>query len=102
MAKPKDQASLIQDITNRYSVTAREARDIVTSVGTFLKTVKEMKPGKGGTGPTVQSINAIKAAGSDVKKQIKETGSAATSGKSGTTAAQSKTKREVTSGTKRK
>jgi len=102
MAKPKDQASVIKDITNRYNVTAREARDIVTSVGTFFKTVKEMKPGQGGTGPTAKSVKAIKAAGSDIGKQIKETGSAAKSGKTGTTAAQSKVKREVAPGIKRK
>ena len=101
MAKPKDQASIIQDITKRYNVTAREARDIVTSVGTFFKTVKEMQPGKGGTGPTVKSVKAIKAAGSDVAKQIKETGMAAKSGTKGTTAAQTKVKREVKPGTKR-
>jgi hypothetical protein len=101
MAKPKDQKSLIQDITNRYTVTAREARDIVTSVGTFLKTVQNVKPSQGGGTPTVQSMNAIKAAGSDIKKQIKETGSAAISGKKGTTAAQSKVKREVVEGKKR-
>lgn len=100
--KTKTQDSIVQDITNRYSVTAREARDIVTSVGTFFKTVKEMKPGQGGTGPTAKSVRAIKAAGSDVAKQIKETGSAAKSGTKGTTAAQTKVKREVTPGTKRK
>jgi phosphotransferase system HPr-like phosphotransfer protein len=102
MAKPKDKSSLIQDITNRYSVTAREARDIVTSVGTFLKTVKNVKPSQGGGTPTAKSMRAINAAGSDVVKQIRETGSAATSGKTGTTAAQSKVKREVIPGTKRK
>jgi hypothetical protein len=101
MAKPKDQKSLIQDITNRYTVTAREARDIVTSVGTFLKTVQNVKPSQGGGAPTSKSMRAINAAGSDIVKQIKETGSAAVSGKTGTTAAQSKVKREVTKGTKR-
>ena len=33
MKKPADKhAGIIQDITNRYRVTAREARDIVTAV----------------------------------------------------------------------
>jgi hypothetical protein len=35
MAKPKDKKSIIQDITNRYRVTAREARDIVTAINNF-------------------------------------------------------------------
>ena len=100
-SKAPSKNSVIQDITKRYNVTAREARDIVTSVGTFFKTVKEVKPGAGGTGPTAKSVRAIKAAGSDVAKQIKETGSAAKSGSKGTTAAQSKVKREVKPGTKR-
>jgi hypothetical protein len=37
MAKPKDKKSLIQDITNRYRVTAREARDIVTAISTTAR-----------------------------------------------------------------
>lgn len=102
MAKPKDKKSIIQDITNRYSVTAREARDIVTAVGTYFKTVSNVKPDPRGITPTASSMRAIGAAGSDVKKQVKETISAAKSGKKGTTAAQSKIKRVVTSGTKRK
>ena len=101
MAKPKDSKSLIQDITNRYSVTAREARDIVTSVSTYFKTIKEVKPDKVGLTPTASSMRAIGAAGSDVKKQIKETITAAKSGKTGTTAAQSKVKRQVKPGTRR-
>jgi hypothetical protein len=101
VAKPKDSKSLIQDITNRYSVTAREARDIVTSVSTYFKTIKEVKPDKVGLTPTASSMRAIGAAGSDVKKQIKETVTAAKSGKTGTTAAQSKVKRQVKPGTRR-
>jgi hypothetical protein len=101
MAKPKDKNSLIQDITNRYRVTAREARDIVTSVGTVMKTVANAKGGQNSVTWTGQSQKAVNAAGSDLKKQVKETINAATSGKSGTTAAQSKVKREVKPGTKR-
>ena len=33
MAKPKDKKSLIADITNRYRVTAREARDMLGGNG---------------------------------------------------------------------
>jgi hypothetical protein len=102
VAKPKDKTSLIQDITNRYTVTSREARDIVTAVGTYFKTLKDIKPDPVGLTPTSSSMRAIGSASSDVRKQIKETVSAAKSGKTGTTAAQSKTKREVTPGTKRK
>ena len=101
MAKAKDKKSLIQDITNRYRVTAREARDIVTSVGTVIKTVANAKGSKNSVTYTGQSTRAINSAGSDLKKQVKETIKAATSGKTGTTAAQSKVKREVKPGTKR-
>lgn len=101
MAKPKDEKSLIQDITNRYRVTAREARDIVTAVGTTIKTIGNAKGSKNSVTWTGESERAVRAAGSDLKKQVKETIKAATSGKSGTTAAQSKVKRQVTPGTKR-
>ena len=63
---------VIQDITNRYRVTAKEARDIVTAVGTVGAT-------RGGN-PTVS-----KAAGENLKKQVKEVAKAATTGKKGTT-----------------
>jgi hypothetical protein len=84
--KPKDKESLIQDITNRFSVTAREARDIVTSVGTVLATTKQLKPSAGGMGVTASSSRRQRQALSDLGKQIKETASAAKTGKSGTTA----------------
>jgi hypothetical protein len=90
--KPKDKESLIQDITNRFSVTAREARDIVTSVGTVLATTKQLKPGAGGTTPTVASSRRQGQAVSDLGKQIKETLTAAKTGKSGTTAMNSNSK----------
>ena len=56
---------LIQNITNRYRVTAREARDIVTAVGTAAK--------------------APKFAG-NVVKQVKEAATAAATGKKGESA----------------
>lgn len=74
MAKPKDKTSLIQDITNRYRVTAREARDIVTAVGTHMVT----------TGPVQYRSDKIKNKGS-VYKQIGETVKAAATGEKGTT-----------------
>ena len=55
--------NLIQDITNRFRVTAREARDIVTAVGTAIQE------------PNFKS---------DIAKQIKEVGPAATTGFKGT------------------
>jgi hypothetical protein len=72
-AKPDKKESLIQDITNRYRVTAREARDIVTAVGTKL---------------TVNSQKSIqKYADKNLVTQIKEVGVAAKTGKPGTPSA---------------
>ena len=64
---------LIQDITNRFRVTAREARDIVTSVGTQMNS---------------QGPKQLKAANRNVVKQVKETAAAAVTGKKGTTSDQ--------------
>jgi hypothetical protein len=69
MAKPKDKKSLVQDITNRYRVTAREARDIVTAVGTLIES---------------PNVGKVKQGASNLKKQIAEVGPA-TQGKKGTT-----------------
>jgi len=81
MAKPKNKESVIQDITNRFRVTAREARDIVTAVGTSLQTQvadatsKRVGYKTGQTGPS----------GKNLIKQVKETAVAAATGKKGTT-----------------
>jgi hypothetical protein len=72
--KPNKVEKLIQDVTNRYRVTAREARDIVTSAATVADAYSTGKSGN------------IKKAAGDVVKQVKETGKAAVTGKSGTTA----------------
>jgi len=66
-SKPNKLESLIQDVTNRYRVTAREARDIVTAAGTVAKTRNPKFVG-------------------DVVKQVKEVKTAATTGRKGTTA----------------
>jgi hypothetical protein len=98
MAKSKDKKSLIQDITNRYRVTAREARDIVTAVGTLGRTVvdKNIIPGgsnnslagkKMDTGASVSRKSISEAAGRNLVKQVKETASAALKGKKGTSSA---------------
>jgi hypothetical protein len=102
MAKSKDKKSLIQDITNRYRVTAREARDIVTAVGTLGRTVvdKNIIPGganyslsgkKMNTGEGVSRRSISEAAGRNLVKQVKETASAALKGKKGTVSAKVKT-----------
>lgn len=66
--------NLIQDITNRFRVTAREARDIVTAVGTLAQSATSSK------NPQSQG-----PAGKNLIKQVKETASAAATGKKGTT-----------------
>jgi hypothetical protein len=97
MAKAKDKKSLIQDITNRYRVTAREARDIVTAVGTLGRTVvdKNIVPGGSGNSLAGKNIDSgvqnrkdkIEAATRNLVKQTRETVSAASKGKKGTTSA---------------
>ena len=78
--------NLIQDITNRFRVTAREARDIVTAVGTAVgaATSKDITYNKG------SRAKAVSAAAKNLGTQIKETGVAATTGKKGTTSATSR------------
>ena len=78
MAKYVDKKSLAQDITNRYRVTAREARDIITAVGSLGKASVLRETG---------DTSAMKKAAKDVVKQVKETGKAAMTGKKGTSAA---------------
>ena len=105
MAKQKDpnariknrQSDLIQNITNRYRVTAREARDIVTAVGTAGATLKNeqirgyflAKPTYGSERKRTQEpVVAAK----NIARQVKETGRAALTGKSGTKSDQIKKK----------
>jgi len=74
------QSDLIQNITNRYRVTAREARDIVTAVGTVGKTLKGSK-----TMSLPKDEKAPVSAIKNLGRQVKETSRAAITGKSGTT-----------------
>ncbi len=97
----KKNKSLISKVVKRAGVVARELRDVPTAAGTLAKTIQNVKPSQGGGTPTVQSQRAIGQAGSNLGKQLKEVGSAIVSGKSGTTSAQSKVKREVIAGKKR-
>jgi hypothetical protein len=78
--KPNKVEKLIQDVTNRYRVTAREARDIVTAVSTAGKSALTMQVG---------DASQVKKAGKNIVKQVKETGVAAATGRKGTTSAKS-------------
>ena len=105
MAKAKDNKSIIQDIANRYRVTAREARDIVTAVSTAARTVTDTNvSGRGGGGGGVarvtkkgevvgrrEVVGETRArAARNIAKQVGEVYTAATKGKSGTQSAQIK------------
>ena len=76
----KDKKNLIQDITNRYRVTAREARDIVTAVSNAASVAYSNAGQRTAAGP--QTGRMVK----DIAKQVKETAVAARTGKKGTTA----------------
>lgn len=68
-AKP----STVQEIAKRFGVTAREARDIATAVGTSMQ---GRKSEAGGTKDMARE---------NLVRQIKEVGTAAKSGKKGST-----------------
>ena len=75
-------SKIVQDITNRYRVTAREARDIVTAVSTSGKALgKAME--KGNVNRAAQTARKSTV---DIAKQVGEVGKAAVTGKKGTTA----------------
>ena len=76
--------STVQQVAKRFGITAREARDIATAVTTLGKAV--VTPGKNyGSLTKNKPATIVKAAG-DIAKQAGETYTAATKGKSGTTA----------------
>jgi hypothetical protein len=70
--RSKSGASTVAAVAKRFGVTAREARDIATAVGTLAQT---RKTSAGGTKEEARK---------NLKKQIKEVGSAAIKGKKGT------------------
>ena len=78
MAKAKKNA--MSEIIKRYGITAREARDIATAVGTLGQAVRK----------SAQENISPKSAAKNVIKQVKETGRAAATGKRGTTSQQVK------------
>jgi hypothetical protein len=86
--KVVDKKSLAQDITNRYSVTAREARDIVTAVISGAKAI--VTPSGSFGGAPKKPATLVRVAG-DIAKQAGETYTAATKGKPGTSAGKLKT-----------
>jgi hypothetical protein len=111
MAKSKDKKSLIQDITNRYRVTAREARDIVTAVSTtaraFTGAGDPDKTGnvvgvrkKGSFVGRVTKGDAKSLAVKNLAKQAGEVYTAATKGKSGTQSAKMTSLKEKTGRTR--
>jgi hypothetical protein len=71
--KPKAKPSTVQQVAKRFGITAREARDIATAVGTAVTNVKT---GASGSFKTKDVEN--------IKRQVKETARAAVTGKKGT------------------
>ena len=71
-AKKTAPKSTAAQIAKRFGITAREARDIATALGTVGKAVKENRKFYGG--------DAVK----NLKRQVAETGRAAVSGRRGT------------------
>ena len=87
--QPAKKASGIAAVAKRFNITAREARDIATAVGTLGKAV--LTPGSNyGSLSKNKSVTVAKAV-KDVAKQAGETAVAAGTGKSGTTALKLKT-----------
>jgi len=63
-------------VAKRFGITAREARDIATAVGSAVTAVRK----------SPQEGMPVKRVVKNVAKQVKETGRAAATGKKGTTA----------------
>ena len=79
----------LEKVAKRYKITAREARDIATAVGTLGRAVVDRNViGIGGRSGTKGKVEASVRG---VVKQVRETGRAAATGKMGTTAARIKT-----------
>jgi hypothetical protein len=73
-SRSKSGASAISAITKRFGITAREARDIATAVGSAATAIRK----------SPQEGMPVKKIVKNVAKQVKEVGTAATSGKKGT------------------
>lgn len=84
-------AGKVAGVAKRAKTTAREARDVVTAVGTSARSrlnTRVYRSATGGLKATPRSKANIAAADKNLKKQLKETVKAATTGKKGTTSAQ--------------
>jgi hypothetical protein len=77
-ARNKSGASTAAAVAKRFGITAREARDIATALGTVAG--RAVTGTYGANDPTAKG-KAIK----NLKKQVKEVGVAAVTGKKGTT-----------------
>ncbi len=77
-ARSKSGASALKEVTKRFGITAREARDIATAVSTAAKVTARTGAGK----TTWARPSQI----AEVAKQVKEVGVAAVTGKKGTSA----------------
>ena len=91
-AKP----STVQQVAKRFGITAREARDIATAVTTLGKAAVTPSSVYGSRTKN-KGATIVKTAG-DIAKQAGETFTAATKGKSGTSAIKLETKRRGASG----
>jgi hypothetical protein len=79
LAATKKPENIVQEITNRFRVTKREARDIVTAVGNVGAIFKD----EARTGALGGVKNQLKKAGKEIGRQVSETASAATKGQKG-------------------
>jgi hypothetical protein len=77
-ARNKSGASALKEVTKRFGITAREARDIATAVSTAAKVTARTGAGK--------TTWARPSQVAEVAKQVKEVGVAAVTGKKGTSA----------------
>ena len=77
-ARSKSGASTAAAVAKRFGITAREARDIATALGTAAKVTARTGAGKTTWGRPSQIA--------EVAKQVKEVGVAAATGKKGTSA----------------
>jgi len=92
--KPK---SLASKVVSRAKTVAREVRDVKTALGTSLRDQEQnVRRAAMGVGPTKKNV------GGNLKKQIKEVGSAIKSGKKGTSSDMYNKPGAYKSGTKRK
>ena len=79
IAATKKPENIVQEITNRFRVTKREARDIVTAVGNVGAIFKD----ESRTGALGGVKNQLKKAGKEIGRQVAETGKAAAKGQKG-------------------